>query len=169
MYYINSVIFYSILGFILESTIYKINKSKRHSGILYGPATYVYGFGILNLTLLKKYFLDRLKVRGILKVLITFLTSWIVLTFIEWLGGNILYQVFEIDMWNYSKKAFHCGKYICLELSLIWGVLGTLYVYYVKDFFDKFLALIPKKLTYTLLILEFIDVCLVFIHKFPKW
>lgn len=167
MYYTNILLLFSGLGFVLESTVYKVHKSKRHSGIFYGPFTYVYGFGILSLLLIKKYWLDQLKVRGFLKVLVTFLTCWIVLTFIEWLGGNILYEVFHINMWNYTKKAFNCGKYICLELSLIWGVLGTLYLYFAKDFFDRIISIIPKKLTIVILLLELIDLCLVLFNKIP--
>ncbi len=167
MYYINSLFLYSLLGFVMESTVYKINKSKRHSGICYGPVTYVYGFGILSLILLDKYFLKRLKGNRFWKVLITFVVCWVTLTFIEWLGGTILNQIFDINMWDYSKKAYHCGRYICLELSFIWGILGTLYLYFVKDFMDQIIALIPKKLTYTLLLIQAIDVIFVFLHKLP--
>ena len=167
MYYINVLYFFSFLGFCLESTVYKIKGSKRHSGIFYGPITMVYGFGILSLVLVKKYFLDKLHCHKLVKLIIVFVTSWILLTFIEWLGGSILYQLFHINMWNYSKKAFHCGKYICLELSLIWGLLGTIYVYYVKDFLDKFIALIPKKLTIAMIIINLVDTSLVFINKLP--
>lgn len=167
MYYINLLYIYSFLGFCLESTIYKINHSNRHSGIFYGPITMVYGFGILAITLLKKYFFNRLNCNKYLKLLIIFLSCWITLTFIEWLGGNILYQIFHINMWNYSKKPFHCGKYICLELSLIWGIIGTLYTYYFKNFFDKIITLIPKKLTYIILFINLIDIILIFIHKLP--
>ena len=57
-YYINALYFFSLFGFILESTVYKISKSNRHSGIFYGPLTMVYGFGVLSLILIKKYFFD---------------------------------------------------------------------------------------------------------------
>lgn len=167
MYYLNSLLLYSFFGFCLESTVYKISKSKRHSGICYGPVTLVYGFGVLALILLKKYFLDKLTCNKWLKLGITFLVCCISLTIIEWLGGNILYQIFHIHMWNYSKKAFHCGKYICLELSFIWGIFGTLYIYYVKDFIDKFIQLIPKKITFTLLGIQLIDILFVLINKLP--
>lgn len=167
MYYTNTIILYSFLGFCLESTVYKISKSKRYSGICYGPITYVYGFGILALTLLKEHFLDKLKCHKILKLVITFLTAWIALTIIEWLGGHILHQIFDINMWNYTKKPYNFGKYICLELSLIWGLFGTLYVYYLKDFFDQFLALIPKKLTLALLAIQALDITLTLINKLP--
>ncbi len=166
-YYINALFFFSLFGFCMESTIYKISKSKHHSGIFYGPITEVYGFGVLALILLKKYLLDKVHCNKYLKVLITFLLCWITLTFIEWLGGNILYQLFHIEMWNYTKKAYHCGKFICLELSLIWGVFGTIYLYYLKDFFDKIINLIPKKLTIFIICINLIDTFLVFFNKLP--
>lgn len=167
MYYTNCLYLYSFLGFCLESTVYKINKSKRHSGICYGPVTFVYGFGVLALILLKKYIIDKLNTNKILKLIITFILSWITLTLIEWLGGNILHAIFDIDMWNYTKKPYNCGKYICLELSLIWGLFGTIFIYYAKDFFDKIIALIPKKLTTIIIIINIIDILLVIINKLP--
>ncbi len=168
-YYINTLYLYSLFGFILESTIYKIKKSNRHSSIFYGPITMVYGFGVILLLITKKYFLDKLKLTKKKKLIVTFLISTIVLTLTEWLGGNILHMLFKINMWNYSKKQFHIGKYICLELAIIWGLLGTIYLYYVKDFIDKIIGLIPKKVTRIVIGLNLIDTILVFINKYPYW
>ena len=167
MYYINVLYFFSLIGFIIESTVYKINNSNRHSGIFYGPITMVYGFGVLALILIKKYFLDKLNCNKYIKIIIIYITSLITLTFIEYLGGNILNILFDIDMWNYTKKTFNIGKYICLELSLIWGLLGTIYILYLKDFLDKFINLIPKKLTIFIIIVNLIDTLLVFLNKLP--
>ena len=165
MYYINCLFFYSLLGFIIESNVYKINHSHRHSGIFYGPITEVYGFGILTLILIKKYIIDKLKCNKYLKILITFILSWISLTLIEFIGGNLLNLIFKIDMWNYTEKAFNLGKYICLELSLVWAIFGVLYIYYLKNFFDKIIELIPKKLTYIIILINIIDTTLVIINK----
>ena len=167
MYYINVLYFFSLIGFIIESTVYKINNSNRHSGIFYGPITMVYGFGVLVLILIKKYFLDKLNCKKHLKIIIIYITSFITLTFIEYLGGNILNILFDINMWNYTKKTFNIGKYICLELSLIWGLLGTIYILYLKDFLDKFINLIPKKLTIFIIIVNLIDTLLIFLNKLP--
>lgn len=167
MYYINALYFFSLFGFILESTVYKISGSKRHSGIFYGPITMVYGFGVLALILIKKYFLDKISCNKYLKIVIVFVTCWISLTFIEWLGGTILYQIFEINMWDYTKKPYNFGKYICLELSLIWGLFGMIYIYCLKGFFDKFIGLIPKTLTIIMIIVNVIDTLFVFVNKLP--
>ena len=166
MYSYNCLIFYSILGFILESTIYKIKKSKRHSGICYGPITYVYGFGILGLNALDKYFLSQIKGNKIKKLFITFLSATILMSLIEFLGGIILYKVFQIRLWDYSNKPYNLGRYVCLELSIIWGILGCLYLYFVKKVFDPLLKKIPKKVSIALMIIQFIDIIFVIMNKF---
>ena len=104
LYYINCLFFYSLLGFILESTVFKIKHVNIHSGIFYGPITEVYGFGVITLILLKKYLLDKIKCHKIFKLLITFILCTISLTIIEFIGGNVLKLLFDIDMWNYTKK-----------------------------------------------------------------
>ena len=167
MYYINVLYFFSLLGFVLESTVYKISGSKRHSGIFYGPITMVYGFGVLTIILIKKYFLDRLKCNKYLKFIIAFIICFIMLTLIEWLGGTILNIIFNIDMWNYTEKKYNFGKYICLELAVIWGLMGSIYICFFKEFFDTFINLIPKKLTIIFIIVNLIDTILVFINKLP--
>ena len=58
MLYINYLVIYSIFGFIMESTLYKIVNSSNHSGIFYGPYTFVYGFGVL-ISILIYQFLEK--------------------------------------------------------------------------------------------------------------
>ena len=106
LYYINYFLLFSFLGFNLESEVFKLNNSNIHSGIFYGPITEVYGFGVIHLLLVKKYFLDKLKCNKYLKVIFTFITSFVVLTLTEYIGGNVLHWLFDIDMWNYTKKQF---------------------------------------------------------------
>ena len=61
MYYIKTFLLYSLLGFIMESTLYKIKLVNKHSGIFYGPVTAVYGVGIISIVLLNKYFFKKIK------------------------------------------------------------------------------------------------------------
>lgn len=149
----------------MESTLFKITLSSKHSGIFYGPMTTVYGVGIIAIILLNKYVFRKLKCNIVLKLIIEFILLSITLTLIEYLGGNILNMLFDIDMWNYSRKAFNFGKYICLELSLIWGVLGLLYIHLFKKFTDKILRRITRKETYFFLSLFAIDLVLVLTLK----
>ena len=149
----------------MESTVFKIKKVNIHSGIFYGPITEVYGFGVITLILLKKYIIEKLRCHRLIKLIITYILCTVSLTLIEFIGGNVLNLLFNIDMWNYTKNAFNCGKYICLELSLTWGLLGTFLIYYGLDFFNNFIKLIPKKLTYFIIFINIIDTIAVLITK----
>ena len=77
----------------------------------------------------------------------------------ELLSGYLCNIIFGIDMWNYTNKAYNIGKYICLELVPIWGLLGVIITYIAKPFLDKVIKLIPKEATYFfyfILVLDFI-------------
>ena len=165
MYYINLFLLYSLLGFIMESTLYKIIKAKKYSSIFYGPVTTVYGIGIIAIELTNKYIFKKIKINKIIKLLIEYIILTIILSIIECLGGNILRILFHIDMWNYSKKIIHFGKYVCLTNSLIWGVLGISYIHIFKKNTDKLLKQITTKETYFFLILFIIDLITVLITK----
>lgn len=165
MYAINCLMIYSIFGFILESCVYKIQKSHHFSGICYGPITYVYGFGVLALNLLDHYFFKRFHGNRVLKFFIIFIFSTLVLSLIEGIGGNILYLVFHTRLWDYSKKPYHLGRYVCLELSLIWGTLGCIYLYLIKPKVDPLIKKIPSKVSFVVLGFELIDIIFVFLKK----
>lgn len=165
MYYTKIFLLYSLFGFIMESTLYKIKTINKHSGVFYGPITAVYGVGIISIELLNKYFFKKIKCNKLLKLLIEFITLTIILSVIEYLGGNILNYLFDIDMWDYSNIEPHFGKYICLRNSIIWGILGTVYIYIFKPFTDKLLKQITNKETYLFLTLFIIDTIIVLITK----
>lgn len=149
----------------MESTLFKITGSVKDSGIFYGPMTAVYGVGIIAILLLNKYFFKKLKCHKLLKYLIEFLTLTLILTLIEFLGGNILNYLFDIDMWNYTKKPYNFGKYICLELALTWGVMGVLFIHIFKPFTDKILSKITNKEVYLFTTLFLVDLSLVLVTK----
>jgi len=152
----------------MESTVYKINKIVRYSGVFYGPVTTVYGFGVLAILLVNKYFLSKLKVKKILKIIIiiiTFIVLMLILTLIEFLGGTILHNIFHFDMWNYTNKDFNIGKYISLDLALTWGLFGIIFLYVVKPFMDKIIAIIPNKVTIFSFFVFLIDIFATLITK----
>ena len=149
----------------MESDVYKISNSKRHSSIFYGPITAVYGIGIIAILLLKKYILDKIHCNKILKIFITYILCVITLSLVEFICGNIIYLLFNINMWDYSNKSIHFGKYLCLELSLIWGLFGVLYLYILKKYTDKIVKIIPKNATILFCIFLLIDTILIFINK----
>ena len=165
MYLLNCFFIYSILGFLLEGTYTLITSNHFSSGILYGPWTPVYGFGaILTIIISQKIFKKMHKSR-FTETLVTFIILTIVLTLIEWLGGIIIEKLFHETLWNYKNFQFNIGKYISLEMALIWGLISIFIIYFIKPIIDKIEKKIPKSLTYTLLIFFIIDIITTIITK----
>ena len=165
MYLLNCFLIYSILGFLLESTFNLIVIHHFKSGILYGPWTPVYGFGAILTIIISKKIFKKLKTTPLRETLITFLILAITLTITEWLGGILIEKLFSITMWNYKNFNFNIGKYIILEMTLIWGLISIFLIYFIKPVIDIIEKKIPKSLTYILLILFIIDVIITTITK----
>lgn len=163
MYYINNFLFFSILGHFLESIIY-LFLNNGYSGIMYGPWTPVYGFGIIIIILIHKY-LNKTKLTGIKKVISLFLLSMILLTFIEFIGGILIEYLFHKELWSYTNLKFHIGKYIALEISLIWGLCSFIYIYLIKPLTDKIIKRIPYYITICISVFFIIDLFVTVINK----
>lgn len=152
MYYLNYFFIMSILGHIIEIFIYQDGKS----GILFLPWTPVYGFGTIIILFIYK-FINKYCKNKFLKIFYIFLFSSISLTIIEFISGYFIQYLFNITFWDYSNLKFHIGKYISLEMAIIWGFASIFLIYYIKPLLDKIISKIPKFLTYSLLIIIIID------------
>lgn len=164
MYYINSFFLYSLLGFIVESTIFK-NTILKPSGVLNGPITLVYGVGGIVLLIVNKYIIDKIKTKKIIKIIISFIIYTIVLTLVELICGYLCRFIFNIDMWNYTDKKYNIGKYISLEYIGVWGIYGLITTYIIKPYIDKIIKLIPKDLTYISILILALDIIITIITK----
>lgn len=157
LYYINLIFFYSLLGFILESVVYKHSNVNEHSSIFKGPYTLVYGFGILLCILIYNY-LNKYIDNNIFSYLIYYVIFTITTTTIEFIGGNIIHYFLKIDKWNYSNHKYHFGKYVCLDYAIYWGILSLFTIFKLHPFFDKFILInIPNYTTNIILIIFVID------------
>ena len=83
MYYIKYFFITSILGFIIETII------NGKSGILYGPYTPVYGIGCIIILLIYEKNKKR-NIKKTTKIIITIITSTILLTLAELIGGLLI-------------------------------------------------------------------------------
>ena len=165
MYYINCFFIYSFIGFLIENIASIIKNGKKGSGILYGPWTPIYGIGSIITLLISKIIFNILKVKKILEVIMVLLVIMFILTFLEWLGGILIEKFFHVVFWDYRKLKFNIGKYIALEMSLVWGIGALLIIYVIQPILDKFIYLIPNYITYLLIILIIIDFSIILTKK----
>ena len=165
MYLINCFFIYSILGFIFEGLVTLITKGNFSSGILYGPWTPVYGVGAIIILIVSKKLFKNLHMHRLLETIIVFFVVSILLSFAEWVGGVLIELIFDTSLWDYSKQDFNLGKYVSLEMTLVWGFMSILFIYIIHPILDKVIEKIPKWLTILLIISFIIDVIITLISK----
>lgn len=124
-FYETAVLFfaYSFLGWLAETAAATVKaKNFRNRGFASGPFCFIYGFTGVLLTV----FLQDLKENaGFL-----FLGSMVMASAVEWFFGKLLERLKRKKWWDYSSKKWNFDGYICLQYSLLWGILGFLAVRY---------------------------------------
>ena len=162
---INCFFFFSIFGFLFESLTSIILKKPYNSSVLYGPWTTVYGIAFFIIhyigTKIEKFHLKKWQ-----EVILVFLGNIFILSILELIAGELILKLFHVRYWNYEKFTWNIDGFICLEVSLFWGI-GALFLYYflypkVKSFIMK----IPTWLTYLFLLFYVIDLIFMFMKFF---
>ena len=156
-YYINTFIIYSIFGFIIETTMKYLFNPSMNNGTLYGPWVPIYGIGTCLIIIIERTVFNRFKASRIIKIISVFLLSIIILTSLEFMTGNIVELLTGKTLWNYSKMKLNIGKYISLEIALVWGIASLIIVYILKPVTDKLIKKIPSILTYLVSFIFLID------------
>jgi uncharacterized membrane protein len=89
----------------------------------------------------------------------------VLITILEFIAGHLIYSIIKEPFWDYSKLKYNLGKYIALEISLIWGVMATFINYIIIPKIKNKLERVPKVLTYFLLTTFIIDLILTIIKR----
>ncbi len=165
MYYLNYFFIFSIIGHLIETIIFKMFDWNLESGFLFGYWTPIYGIGAILIIIISKYVFRKLKINKFLEVIIYLILIIFILTLVEFIGGNLLELLFHKVFWNYSDHKYHLGKFIALDVSLMWGVCSIILLYFIKPWMDKIVSKIPKFITYIFVILFIIDLTLTLILK----
>ena len=114
-------IFFSIIGYIGELVYCSLNKRKSGKA-LYGPWCPLYGLGGLLITSVLSSFESN--------ILLVYIVGVLVSSFTEYFVSLVLEFIFDARWRDYSFKKFNLNGRICLENSLLFGVLAVI-VYYL--------------------------------------
>ena len=106
---------YGVLGWCVEVAFAAVKEGRFvNRGFLNGPICPIYGVGVVSVIFSLQGFSESL--------LILYLASAVLVTFIEWLTGYVMDRIFHQKWWDYSGQPLNIGGYVCLPFSLIWGV-----------------------------------------------
>lgn len=135
---------YAFLGWCME-VAYAAYAEKRfvNRGFLNGPICPIYGVGLCIV------YLCLMPIRE--NTLLLFFGSVFLTTALEGITGLALEQIFHQKWWDYSDKKYNWKGYICLEMSLLWGVACLVIIKTVFPATDFFIGLIPRVLGIVLL------------------
>ena len=163
MYYVNIFFIFSFIGFLFENVLNIFTNDNFNSGVLYGPWTFIYGIGVLLMVIVYK-FLAQYHLKKWKEVVLFYIIITIVMTLVEFAGGMLIETIFHRTYWDYTNMRFNYGKYICLEVSLAWGLLSTLITYLVLPFINKIEKKIPWFVSVGLIILFVMDIIFTLIN-----
>lgn len=141
---------YSILGWLVECTACSIDSKKivYNRGFLIGPYCPIYGYGAMYMY----FFLTRYR-----NDLITLFVMAVVGTSIlEYLTSFVMEKIFKARWWDYSNRRFNLEGRVCLKNSILFGVLGIVFIYLINPAFMYIVDKIPNTVLMTISIVLFI-------------
>jgi uncharacterized membrane protein len=62
--------------------------------------------------------------------------------------GFTLDKIFHHKMWDYTENYFNLHSYICLEFSLIWGIIAITLSSFIHPIIEILVLAIPETINY---------------------
>lgn len=128
---------WSFLGWAIEVCAHALKMGEySNRGFLSMPICPIYGVGVLIITIALERFMEVPSA--------VFLMSSLICTSFELAVGVLMKLIFHNMWWDYSDEHFNFKGYICLKVSIEWG-LGCLIVEYcVEPWIEGFIGIIPQ-------------------------
>ena len=129
---------YSILGWIMESTLVSIKAKKFiNRGFLIGPYCPIYGWGGLIITLYLTQYKNN--------ILTVFFLSVVICSILEYLTSYFMEKIFKARWWDYSERKFNLNGRICGENAIAFGIVSIVVLYGLNPLIEKLLSNINEK------------------------
>lgn len=148
---------YSLLGWILETMLAAVRQKRfTNQGFINGPFCISYGFTSCMVTV---FFYE-------LNGIWLFIAALIFATVMEWIAGHVITRVFHEKWWDYSDKRWNVDGYICLQRSILWGIVYTLAVTWGNALLLKVFTWIPALIAKVSIIILIVILALDFLATF---
>ncbi|MEF9970314.1 MAG: putative ABC transporter permease [Ruthenibacterium sp.] len=116
---VNAFFLYSFMGWIMESIVIRVEKGHwEKRGFVHGPFCIIYGFGAMfGYVLLKPFSFN---------YVVLYFAGALLATLLEYLTARLMLRIFGTFWWDYNAKPFNYHGMLCLESTLVWGVIALL-------------------------------------------
>lgn len=134
-------VIYSFIGWCCETTYCSVlQKQFVNRGFLNDSFCPIYGFGALAIVATLTPFVHNIP--------LLFLFSIIITSIMEYCTSFILEKIFNMTWWDYSKHKFNIHGRVCLENSLMFGVLSLIVMLIVHPIVVDFINSISKNVLF---------------------
>lgn len=135
--------FYSFVGWVMETCYCSFLERKYVArGFLYGPICPIYGVGVLLMILFFKPLTGN--------PVLFYVTAVVVMSAWEYLVGWFLEATTHVKYWDYSHFKYNLNGRICLPISLTWGVLSYIVIFWIHPHTETLFAQIAPWLSHVL-------------------
>ena len=130
---------YCFLGWVWEICYVSIKKREWiNRGFLHGPMLPIYGSGAIIVLLCTIGERDQ--------VILIFIFGMTGATILEYVTGACMERLFRVRYWDYSHMPLNLKGYICLPVSLGWGVFSVLLVRVIHVPIENLVLQIPERI-----------------------
>ena len=130
---------YCFLGWVWESCYVSAkNREWINRGFLHGPMLPIYGSGAIIVLICTIGVRDQ--------IVLTFLFGMIGATILEYVTGACMERLFRVRYWDYSHMPLNLKGYICLPVSLGWGVFSVLLMRVIHVPIENLVLQIPERI-----------------------
>lgn len=137
---------YGFAGWCVEVAFASVKERKFvNRGFLNGPICPVYGVGVGAVVTLLEPWKEH--------ILLLYVASVVLVTFIEWITGYAMDKIFHHKWWDYSQMPLNIGGYVCLLFSLVWGIACVIIMKVIHPLTEKLTEIMPVPLGMTLCII----------------
>lgn len=139
-------IFWSFIGWGIEVCWMTLETGEyQNRGFLNMPICPIYGFGVIMVTVLFRPVSHT--------VIPLFIVTSILCTAFELLVGLGMEKLFGARWWDYSHERYNYKGYICLKISILWGMGCVIVIRLVQPMVEKIIDLMPVKMGLVLIMI----------------
>jgi len=136
---------YGFLGFMLETVFRSI--IGREVFLSRGFLTNLFCplYGICGILIVQIFTLSEITFNGrLMALIIATIVSILTITLLEYLTGRTLDRVFNFRLWDYSHLPLNFQSYICLDFSLMWGIVAIVLASVIHPLIEISVYAIPE-------------------------
>lgn len=139
-------IFWAFIGWGIEVCWMTLETGEyQNRGFLNMPICPIYGFGVIMVTVFFRPVSHT--------VIPLFVVTSILCTTFELLVGLGMEKLFGARWWDYSHERYNYKGYICVKISILWGMGCVIVIRLVQPMVEKVIDMIPVRLGLALIVL----------------